>query len=279
MTPLRQKMIEDMEIRNLATGTVQAYIHQVAKFARFFNESPAELGPEEIRRYQIHLVQEEVVAWSTFNQAVCALRFLYEKTLRIKWNIELIPYGKKPKKLPLVLSQEEVRQVLQAIDCHKHRTIAMVIYGAGLRVSEVVSLRIANIDGKRMMLHVVLGKGSKDRLVPLSPVLLDQLRKYYRAYRPQDRLFPGRTAGKHVSRARVAQVIAKVRHMVGGKRVTPHTLRHCFATHHLESGTDLRTLQLLLGHASIKSTALYTHVSLQHLGAAKSPLDALGDLT
>ncbi len=276
MTPLRQRMIEDMQVRNLAASTIDCYVRQVAAFARHFKRSPELLGLGEIRAYQIHLVHDRKLSWSSFNQAVCALHFLYVKTLGKDWNIEHIPFAKRPKKLPLVLSQDEVRAVLEAIADPQHRVIAMTLYAAGLRVSEAVSLRIADIDSKRMMIHVVQGKGRKDRLVTLSPLLLQNLRCHFRRYRPRGWLFPSRTyPDRHVTKETVTNAIAAVRHVVVGKPVTPHTLRHCFATHLLESGTDLRTVQALLGHASIKSTVIYTHVTRKRITALESPLESL----
>ena len=268
MTPLRQRMIEDMQVRNLSPHTIDCYVRQVALFARYFNRSPELLGPDEIRAYQLHLVHERKLGWGSFNQAVCALHFLYLKTLGKDWNIESIPFAKQPKKVPLVLSQDEVRAVLEAITNPQNRVIAMILYAAGLRVSEAVSLRIADIDSKRMLLHVIQGKGRKDRLVTLSPVLLYHLRCHYQRYRPRSWLFPSRTyPDRHITRDAVALAITAVRHVVAGKPVSPHTLRHCFATHLLESGTDLRTVQALLGHASIRSTVIYTQVS----GSFQSP--------
>ena len=279
MTPLRQRMIEDMQVRNLSARTIDCYVRQVALFARYFNRSPALLGLDEIRTYQLHLVHERKLSWSSFNQAVCALHFLYIKTLGKDWNIEYIPFAKRPKKLPLVLSQDEVRAVLEAITNPQNRVIAMSLYAAGLRVTEAVSLRIADIDSQRMMLHVVQGKGRKDRLVTLSPLLLHNLRCHFKRYRPRTWLFPSRQyPDRHVTRDTVANAIAAVRHVVGGKPVSPHTMRHCFATHLLEAGTDLRTLQALLGHASIKSTVIYTHVTRKLITAVESPLESLPPL-
>ena len=282
MTPLRQRMIEDMQVRNLSPHTIDCYVRQVALFARYFNRSPELLGPDQIRAYQLHLVHERKLGWGSFNQAVCALHFLYLKTLGKDWNIESIPFAKQPKKVPLVLSQDEVRAVLEAITNPQNRVIAMILYAAGLRVSEAVSLRIADIDSKRMLLHVVQGKGRKgrkDRLVTLSPVLLHHLRCHYQRYRPRSWLFPSRTyPDRHVTRDAVALAITAVRHVVAGKPVSPHTLRHCFATHLLESGTDLRTVQALLGHASISSTVIYTHVTRKRITAVDSPLESLPPL-
>ena len=228
MTPLRQRMIEDMQVRNLSPHTIEYYVRQVALFARYFNRSPELLGRDEIRAYQLHLVQERNLGWGSINQAVCALRFLYRKTLGKDWDIDSIPFAKQPKKLPLVLSQDQVRAVLDAITNPQHRVIAMTLYAAGLRVSEAVSLRITDIDSQRMLLHVVQGKGRKDRLVTLAPLLLHHLRCHYRRYRPRHWLFPSTTyPDRHVTRDAVAQAITKVRHVVAGKPVSPHTLRHC----------------------------------------------------
>jgi site-specific recombinase XerD len=271
-------MLEDLQVRNYSPNTIDAYIRHVARFAGHFGRSPAALGPEEIRTYQVHLVHEKKVGWGTFNQTVCALRFLYRTTLQMDWDVNHIPYAKKPKKLPLVLSQEEVRNVLQAIHNEKHRLIAMVMYGAGLRVTEAVSLRVEDIDSKRMLLHVIQGKGRKDRLLPLPQSLLIRLRSYYRSCRPKYWLFPGGIPGNHLTRSAVERVIEDYRPVVG-KPITPHTFRHCFATHHLEAGTDLRTVQALLGHAWINSTVIYTHVSRKRITAVKSPLEALDDLS
>jgi site-specific recombinase XerD len=279
-------MIEDMQIRNFTPSTIETYVRQVGAFARYFKRSPDELGAEEIREYQLHLIHDKELAWGTFNQAVCALRFFYTKTLKVDWDIEQVPYGKRPRKLPLVLSQEEVRALLGAIGDFQDRVTAMALYAAGLRVTECVTLKTNDIDSRRMLIHVK-GKGQKDRLVTLSPVLLSHLRQHYQRYKaqrgkgkPQHWLFPSkwRTSSNHVSKHHVETVIANARHAVDNKPATPHTLRHCFATHLLESGTDLRTVQALLGHASIKSTAIYTHITHKHITGVESPLEALAKL-
>ena len=280
MTPLRQRMIEDMQVRNLSPHTIDCYVRQVALFARYFNRSPELLGPDEIRAYQLHLVHERKLGWGSFNQAVCALHFLYLKTLGKDWNIESIPFAKQPKKVPLVLSQDEVRAVLEAITNPQNRVIAMILYAAGLRVSEAgLPCGLQTSTARRMLLHVIQGKGRKDRLVTLSPVLLYHLRCHYQRYRPRSWLFPSRTyPDRHITRDAVALAITAVRHVVAGKPVSPHTLRHCFATHLLESGTDLRTVQALLGHASIRSTVIYTHVTRKRITAIESPLESLPPL-
>jgi site-specific recombinase XerD len=271
-------MIEDMQIRNFAPNTIRCYVGQVAIFARHFGRSPEELGIEDIRNYQVHLAQERKVSWATFNLAVCAIRFLYRTTLKMDWYIDHIPYAKQPKKLPVILSQEEVRKFLDAIENDKHRLIVMTMYGAGLRVTEAVSLRVEDVDSKRMLLHIVQSKGRKDRQVPLPVVLLTRFREYYKRYRPQYWLFPSRVPGKHLTRAAVKCVITKYRPVID-KPITPHTFRHCYATHLLESGTDIRTVQALLGHGWIKSTAVYLHVSRKRITAVKSPLEALDGLS
>ena len=277
MTPLRQRMIEDMQVRNLSPHTIDCYVRQVALFARYFNRSPELLGPDEIRAYQLHLVHERKLGWGSFNQAVSPSTSCTSR--RSARTGTSHPVRQEPKKVPLVLSQDEVRAVLEAITNPQNRVIAMILYAAGLRVSEAVSLRIADIDSKRMLLHVVQGKGRKDRLVTLSPVLLHHLRCHYQRYRPRSWLFPSRTyPDRHITRDAVALAITAVRHVVAGKPVSPHTLRHCFATHLLESGTDLRTVQALLGHASIRSTVIYTHVTRKRITAIESPLESLPPL-
>ena len=277
-TTLRKRMTEDMRIRNLSPNTIITYVDQVERFARHFGRSPTKLGVKEIRRYQIYLVQKRKVAWSTFNLAVCSLRFFYLITLKRNWNIENIPHAKMPKRLPIVLNREEVRKFLGAIKNEKHRLIVMTMYGAGLRVSETVSLKIEDIDSKHMLLRIRQGKGQKDRLVPLPQVLLTGLRTYYKHYRPKIWLFPGRAPGQHLHRMAVTKIIARYRSVIG-KRIAPHTFRHCFATHMLESGADLRTIQLLLGHVSISTTTIYMHVSRKRLAEVKSPLDAFSELS
>lgn len=274
MTALRQRMLEDMQIRNLSPNTIDAYLGQVTSFARHFKRSPAQLGPEQVRAYQLHLVRQHRSA-SSLIQATCALRFLYQKTLARDWAVDHIVHAKKPKKLPTVLAKEEVERLLQAIVSPQQRVIAMVMYAAGLRVSEVVSLRPADIDSRQMVIRVVQGKGRKDRMVTLSPVLLEQLRQHYQRVRPRIWLFPGRVSGHHVCEKSVWRAIARARHAVGGKRVSPHCLRHSYATHMLEAGTDLRTIQVILGHASLKTTAVYLHVSRKLISEVTSPLDAL----
>ena len=279
MTALRQRMLEDMQIRNLAPLTQNAYVRQVARYARHFGKCPSLLGPEEIRDYQIHLVKERQVSTSLLVQVVAALRFLYGTTLHQSWAVEAIPYPKKPKKLPVVLSREQVALFLAAVSNLKHRALLMTIYGCGLRGNEATQLRVEDIDSQRMLLRVN-GKGDKQRQVPLSPKLLEVLREYWSQYRPNPWLFPGKFSDRPMITASVRSACTKVcREVPTIQRITPHCLRHSYATHLLEAGTDLRTIQILLGHSSIRTTTIYTHVSETKLREAPSPLDSLPDVS
>ncbi len=278
MTSLRQRMLEDLKIRNLSERTRKCYVWHVEQFAKHFGRSPELLGTEDIRQYQIHVVNEKRASWTSFNQAVCALRFLYGVTLGKDWAIRHIPHGKGEKKLPVVLSVDEVRRLLRAVVNMKHRAILMTIYSAGLRISEGSDLKVCDLDSERMTIHVRQGKGRKDRFVPLSAVLLKFLREYWLAYHPRIYLFPGVKAEKPMHLTGVQRVFQMARLRAGiQKPATVHTLRHSFATHHLEAGTDLRTIQCLLGHSSLSTTAVYLHVS-RKVKTGVNPLDALGDL-
>jgi integrase/recombinase XerD len=227
MTPLRTRMLEDLRIRNYAATTIKTYIDLVARFARFFGKSPERLGPEDIRTYQVHLLDERKVSWTIVNQTVCALRFLYRVTLGQDWTIQRIPYARREKKLPVVLSRQEVARLLRAAENLKHRTMLMTAYGCGLRRSEVVTLRIDDIDSSRMVVRVRRGKGRKDRYVPLSPVLLKVLRGYWREYRPADYLFPGAKASEPMRPRSLGKVCAEARSKARlHKGVSMHTLRH-----------------------------------------------------
>jgi site-specific recombinase XerD len=276
MTPLRQRMIEDMKLRNYAPRTIQVYAERVAAFAKHYSKSPQVLGPDEVRAYLLFLIEEKRVSWSYYGQAICALRFLYRVTLGNDWVVEGVVSPRKETRLPVVLSPAEVAQFFEAVDGLKHRAILMTAYAAGLRVSEVVALRVDDIDSKRMVIHVRQGKGRKDRDVMLSPRLLEILRAYWKATRPRPWLFPGQIQGRPVTEATVYRACVKAASAAKlGKHVTVHTLRHSFATHLLEAGTNLRTIQLLLGHRSLRTTAVYTHVSVASLEGTQSPLDRL----
>jgi integrase/recombinase XerD len=282
MTPLRQRMIEDMNLRNLAPLTVRVYVERVAKFAQHFGKSPEQLGAADVRAYLVHLVHERHVSWSYYNQALCALRFVYNVTLGDDRILKGIVCPKQEKKLPVVLSSEEVGRFFRAVSNLKHRAILMTAYAAGLRVSEVVALRVQDIDSRRMVIRVHQGKGRKDRYVMLSPRLLDLLREYWKALRrrPELRsspwLFPGQDPVRPMTSKPVHMACKAAREASGlNKHVTVHTLRHSFATHLLEAGTDIRTIQVLLGHRNIKTPALSPHVSTATLEATHSPLDRL----
>ena len=274
MTALRARMLEDFRIRNYSAKTERVYIHCVAAFAAHFGRSPDGLGREEIRAWLIYLRDDRKVSWSHFNQAVSALRFLYRYTLGREDMVPHIPYPRGERRLPVVLSVEEVRRFLAAIRNVKHRAALTTAYAAGLRVSEVVGLRVGDIDSQRMVIQVRQGKGRKDRTVMLSTQLLDLLRAYVREVRPGEWLFPGTVPARPLTARSLQHACAKASAASGlGKRVTVHTLRHSFATHLLEAGTDLRVIQTLLGHGSVKTTQRYTHVSTLRLRSIRSPLD------
>lgn len=228
-----------------------------------------------MRRYQVHLVERKV-SWSLFNQAVCAIRFLYAVTLKGSVSVEAIPYARRPRVLPVVLSAEEVARFLESLRSPKHRAILMTAYAAGLRVSEITHLRLGDIDSQRGVIRVAQGKGRKDRYVMLSPRLLELLREYWRQRRPKGPyLFPGESPDRPITRSAVAIACQKAARDSGlGKRITPHTLRHSFATHLLEAGTSAIAIQMLLGHRSLRSTVGYLHVS-RPMSSISSPLDLL----
>jgi integrase/recombinase XerD len=259
MTPLRYRMIEDMRIRNLSAHTQRAYVEHVSRFARHFGQPPERLGRDEIRAWQIHLVKEKRLSASSICVAGAALRFLYMVTLKRPWfSNDDIPTGRQPKKLPVVPSPEEVARFLDAVTSPKHRMILTVCYATGLRISEAVSLRPAAIDSQRMVIRVEAGKGRKDRYVMLSPMLLKFLRTYWKGARPKEWLFPGDRPEQPITAHAVGIACRQALEQSGlGKAITPHSLRHAFAVHLLESGTDLRTIQLLMGHRSLNTTSRY----------------------
>lgn len=279
MTPLRRRMIDDMTLRSLSPHTVEAYVRAVAHFARHFGRSPEQLGGEDARRYLLHLVQQEHASWSRYNVARCGLQFFFRVTLgRGDEHFEKLPCARTPKRLPTVLSAQELRRLFEvAARYPKHKALLMTLYGAGLRISEALNLRPGDIDARRMLVHVRLGKGAKDRMVKLSPQLLAVLREYWRVERPNAWLFP-RTSDpdRPMEDGTAYRAVVRAARRAGiTRRVTPHTLRHSYATHLLEAGADLRSIQTLLGHRSLKTTARYTHVSQAHLRSVVSPLDRL----
>ena len=278
MTSLRQRMLEDMRVRRLSPFTQRTYVETVARFARYFKRSPERLGPEQIRAYQVYLSTERGLATRLAVVAVSALRFLYRVTLQKRWSFDdVIPAPKKPQALPVVLSPQEVVQFLDAVKPAKHRAILTACYAAGLRISEAIALTVSAIDSERMVLRIAKGKGQKDRYVMLSPKLLAILRDWWKVQRPRHWLFPGERPEAPITRSAVqlACGIASRRARLG-KAVTPHLLRHSFAVHLLEAGTDLRTIQLLLGHRSLQTTARYLrgrhhHGLLDHESAGLAP--------
>jgi len=275
ISPLRRRMIEDMTLRNLSPATQRSYIFAVKKFSQYFCRSPERLSLENVRSYQVHLISKGL-SWASLNQIVCALRFLYGVTLRQDIIPELIPYARKPSKLPDILNADEVLCFLEAVSSLKARIALTTAYAAGLRVSEVVNLRVSNIDSARMVIRIERGKGGKERYVMLSKQLLNILRSYWRLTRPKDFLFPGRDPDKPINANVLHQACRSAVHAAGlNKRVTIHVLRHSFATHLLESGVDVRIIQVLLGHAHLSSTTIYARVSTRLIGATQSPLDQL----
>src|ERR1700737_20269 len=272
-------MLEDMQMRTLSRGTQMVYVRAVMQLARHYRKSPDQLQREEIRGYLVHLIQKRRVAPSTYNQIRCALKFFYQVTLGQEWILDRIVCQKTEKHLPVVLSQSEVVQFFASIRKMKlkFRALFMTIYGTGLRGSEAAALQVSDIDSQRMVIRVRQGKGKKDRYVMLSPKLLAALREYWKAFRPQTWLFfSGRDRSRPLTRNSILKSCPSISRRAGlSKRVTLHSLRHSFATHLLEAGTDLRTIQLLLGHADVRTTIIYLQVSQQHIRKIVSPLDCL----
>ena len=278
MTLLRQRMIEEMTLRNYSPKTIRLYVAHLVKFFDFCSSRPARVTPEEIRDYLVYLVEVKGTKWGVYNQVVSALRFLFREIVRRGEIVEDIRCARPEKKLPVVLSLEETNRFFAAIHNFKHRVILMTAYGAGLRISEAVRLRLDDIDSERMVIRVRQGKNKKDRYTKLSPILLDLLRRYWWAARPQELLFTGRRPQQPISVSTLQSVCRLAQREAGiPKAITPHTLRHSFATHLLEAGTDLRVIQVLLGHASPLSTARYTRVSNKLIRQTPSPLDLLAE--
>ncbi len=256
MTPLRQRMLEDLQIRHYSPTTIRLYLHSVAEFAQHFRKPPDQLGPEHIRRYQLFLIKDKQACQSTCVQLVCALRFFYTHTLNRKIAIERIPFPRRERKLPLILSREEVKALLEAPGKLRDRAVLAVLYGSGLRVSEAAQLKLQDIDARRNVLWVRRGKGRKDRQTLLPTKLVELLRLYWRAERPCDWLFPVRDRTRPIGPKAIYLACRDAAQVAGiRKPVHPHLLRHAFATHLLESGVNLRTFQILLGHANLETTA------------------------
>jgi site-specific recombinase XerD len=273
-------MLEELQRRNYAQNTVRSYIQAVEDFARHFGKSPDRLGPEHIRQYQVHLFRDCKLAAKTVQQRSAALRFLFIKTLRRPYLPDHIPFPKCPTRLPTVLSPEEVALLIDSAKNLMHRAMLMTLYATGVRRAELCQLKVADVDSERMVIHVHVGKGSRDRDVLLSPKLLETLREYWRWMKPKTWLFPGMVnnwrADVPIDGKVVWEAVHAAKERAGiTKRVSPHTLRHSFATQMHEAGADLRTIQVLLGHAKLADTTVYLHLSRRHLQAVASPLEAL----
>jgi integrase/recombinase XerD len=281
MTPLRQRMLEELQRRNYSRSTYRGSILAVKQFADYFRKSPEDLGAEEVRRFQLYLLNEQRLKPGTVPMRMAALRFLYKKTLKRRdLDIDDLPFPKQPKKLPVVLSQEEVTRLIEAASNSTYRTILMLLYGTGMRRAEVPMLKVGDIDSERMIIHIRQGKGRRDRDVPMSPKLLEALREHYRRQRPKTYLFSS-SAGhlgvdNPISDKTVWHACRGAARRAGlSKVIGPHTMRHSFATHLLEAGADLRTIQLLLGHSCLKDTAIYLHLSQRHLRTVPNPLEQI----
>ena len=280
MTRLRKMMLEELQRRNYSAVTTRNYLRVVADFAKHFGKSPDKLGLNELRTYQAYLLRERKLTPGTVVNQVAALRFFFVKTLKRHQFRDFLPYPQDQRRLPTVLSQEEVSRLINAAGTLFRRTLLMTLYGTGMRRSEVAHLKVGNIDSQRMIIRVVAGKRGKDRDLPLSPALLETLREYWRWRKPKLYLFPTRTLRRQgaetISDNTVWIACSEAAHRAGiRKRVTPHTLRHSWATHLLEAGTDLRTIQVLLGHDDLETTAQYLHLSQRHLQTVTNPLDTL----
>jgi integrase/recombinase XerD len=281
VTHLRKVLLEELQRRNYSHETIRSYVHAVEDFARRFNCPPDRLGPQHIRQYQAELFQKRKLSSGTVGIRLAALRFFYTKTLRRNWSIADTPYPKRTHRLPTILSQEEVAQLIDAASTPFHRILLMTLYATGARNKEATRLKFSDVDSKRMVIHIQGGKGRKDRDVMLSSKLLEELRAHWHRLRcrPKVWLFPGNIdhcGNQPIDTKTVWHACYQAARRAGlQKRVHPHTLRHCFATHLLEAGADLRTIQLLLGHNDLKETVRYLHLSQRHLHAAASPLDSL----
>lgn len=278
MTKLRCRMEEELKLKGYSSATIKAYIGVVRNFALFHGRSPERLGAEEVRSYLLHMINGKKLSRSTVVQAMCAIQFLYIRVLHSRCDVSDVVFPKRGRKktLPVVLTENEVEQLLLTAANLKEQAILMTLYSAGLRVRELVELRPDDIDSEAMKIRVREGKGGKDRYTLLSQTLLETLRRYFRKYRPLQRLFYGNTPHSAMPTRTVQRMVATTALRAGlKKRVTPHLLRHSFATHLLEQGTNLRHIQELLGHASLKTTMIYTHVSPQALSQVVSPLDRL----
>ena len=278
MTPLRQRMIEELQRHNYSQATIEAYIFSVKDYAEYFHKSPALLGAEEVRQYQLHLMNDKKLAAQTVKVRMSALRFFYWKTLKRRdIYFDDLPLPKTPKRLPTVLSPEEIVRLIEAASSLMHRTILILLYATGIRRAELRWLKLSDIDSKRMVIHIEQGKGRRDRDIPMTPMVLKVLREYWQHAKSKVYLFSSpQIANEPISSKTVWNVVHEAAVRAGlTKRIGPHTLRHSFATHHIEGGTDLLVLQSLLGHAELKNTLVYIHLSQHRMRAAVNPLDRL----
>src|SRR5262245_1476363 len=280
MTDLRKRMLEELQRRNYSTTTTQYYLRIVERFARFFGKRPDRLTEEHIRKYHVHLLQEQKLEASTVRLHIAALRFFFVTTLRQRHRQWDLPYPKRPKRLPTVLSQQEVARLIDSAKNLLDYTMLMTLYSTGMRRAEVIRLKVSDIDSERMIVHIRQGKGNRDRDVPLTPKLLHTLREYWHWMKPKTYLFPGTIDGWRADKPLTPKCVwSAVRDAVTSagikKRVSPHTLRHSWATHMLENGADLRTIQLLMGHADLRATSVYLHLSRRHLQAIPNPIEAM----
>jgi integrase/recombinase XerD len=280
VTRLRKMMLEELQRRNYSAITTRNYLRVVTEFAKYFGKPPDRLGLNELRTYQAYLLRERKLTPGTVVNQVAALRFFFVKTLKRYQFRDFLPYPQDRRRLPTVLSREEVSHLINAAGNLFRRTLLMTLYGTGMRRAELAHLKVSDIDSQRMIIRVVAGKGGKDRDLPLSPALLETLREYWRWRKPKLYLFPTRTLGRRldqpISDKTVWIACSEAARRAGiSKRVTPHTLRHSWATHLLEAGTDLRTIQVLLGHSDLETTAQYLHLSQRHLQTVVNPLDGL----
>jgi integrase/recombinase XerD len=280
VTHLRKMLLDELQRRNYAQSTAEAYVRALRDFAAYYRLPPDRLGPEQVRQFQLHMLRDRGLSARTVKQRMAAIRFFFVHTLKRSCRPDDFVYPKTRRRLPVILSLEEVRRLIDAASDLFQRAILMTLYSTGMRRAELTRLKVGNIDSQRMVIHIHRGKGGKDRDVSLSVTLLETLREYWRWTKPQTYLFPSRSSrrkGLHISARGVFEICRSAARKAGiQKRIGPHTLRHSFATHMLESGADLCTIQVLLGHADIKDTTIYLHLSQRHLQACPNPLDGLG---
>lgn len=279
MTRLRKRMVEELQRRNYSPNTIRPYLYAVEDFARYFGKSPDKLGQEHLRQYQLHLVNDCKLTVETIGGRISAIRFFFVKVLRRPYREIDLVYPKRPERLPVILSEEEVARLIDSACSSYHRVILMTLYGTGLRREELSRLKLTDVDSQRMVIHVRQGKGNKDRDVTLSPRLLEVLRTYWRWRKPKVYLFPSLYRNRPeqpITSKTIWYAVREAARRAGiKKKVSPHILRHSWATHLLERGTDLKAIQVLLGHVDLESTTIYLHLSQRHLQNVNNPIDAL----